>query len=113
MVPAQITSAKILTILNMVFIFGGFLLFQQGAGGVAIPLLYAMIACNLVITLFALITLPVEFDASKRALAWISNKGIVVGNEYEMSKDALQWAALTWVEETNGSMNDIKEAALR
>ncbi len=107
MVPAQITSAKILGILNMVFLFGGFFLFNGGAGGAVIPLLYAMIFCNLIITVFALITLPVEFDASKRALAWISQKGIVVGNEYEMSKDALQWAALTYVVAALGALANL------
>ena len=44
---------------------------------------------------FALITLPVEFDASKRALAWVEARGIVTTQEHDMAKDALKWAALT------------------
>jgi Zn-dependent membrane protease YugP len=48
-------------------------------------------------TLFSFITLPVEFDASNRALAWIKENGIVTSTEYEMSKDALWWAAMTYV----------------
>jgi Zn-dependent membrane protease YugP len=48
-------------------------------------------------TLFSFITLPVEFDASNRALAWIKENGIVTSKEYEMSKDALWWAAMTYV----------------
>ncbi len=48
-------------------------------------------------TLFSLITLPVEFDASSRALAWLSDKGIVKQDEYPMTKDALKWAASTYV----------------
>lgn len=48
-------------------------------------------------TFFSVITLPVEFDASKRALAWLSNKGIVRQDEYPMAKDALNWAASTYV----------------
>jgi Zn-dependent membrane protease YugP len=48
-------------------------------------------------TLFTLITLPVEFDASKRALEWLNNKGIVRKEEYPMTKDALKWAASTYV----------------
>jgi hypothetical protein len=107
MVPVQLTSAKILNILNMVFLFGGFFMFSGGAAGLAIPLLYLMVACNLVITLFALITLPVEFDASKRALAWISTNGVVVGSEYEMSKDALKWAALTYVIAALGALANL------
>ena len=107
MVPAQITSAKILGFLNMIFFVGGFLLFKSGGGAILFPLLVAMVACNMVITLFALITLPVEFDASKRALAWISNKGIVNSSEYEMSKDALQWAALTYVVAAMGALANL------
>lgn len=107
MVPAQITSAKILNVLNMIFFFGGFLLFSRGGGSIMFPLLIAMVACNMVITLFALVTLPVEFDASKRALAWISNKGVVVGNEYEMSKDALQWAAMTYLVAALGALANL------
>lgn len=48
-------------------------------------------------TLFSLITLPVEFDASKRALVWLDETGTTRGAEYEGSKDALKWAALTYV----------------
>jgi Zn-dependent membrane protease YugP len=48
-------------------------------------------------TLFSFVTLPVEFDASNRALAWIKSEGIVTSSEYEMSKDALWWAAMTYV----------------
>jgi Zn-dependent membrane protease YugP len=48
-------------------------------------------------TLFSFVTLPVEFDASNRALAWIKSEGIVTPSEYEMSKDALWWAAMTYV----------------
>jgi len=48
-------------------------------------------------TLFSFVTLPVEFDASNRALAWIKSESIVTPSEYEMSKDALWWAAMTYV----------------
>ncbi len=48
-------------------------------------------------TLFSLITLPVEFDASKRALVWLDNTGVARGAEYDGAKDALKWAAMTYV----------------
>ena len=48
-------------------------------------------------TLFSFVTLPVEFDASNRALAWIKANNIVTPSEYNMSKDALWWAAMTYV----------------
>lgn len=55
-------------------------------------------------TLFAFITLPVEFDASSRALAWMSKTGVVTPTEHEMSKDALWWAAMTYVVAALGSL---------
>jgi uncharacterized protein len=48
-------------------------------------------------TLFSFITLPVEFDATKRGLAWLTDRGIVAGQDYGHAKDALKWAALTYV----------------
>lgn len=47
--------------------------------------------------LFTVVTLPVEFDASRRALAWMKSSNTVNNQEYVMSKDALKWAALTYV----------------
>ncbi|MFL5729741.1 MAG: zinc metallopeptidase [Cytophagaceae bacterium] len=55
-------------------------------------------------TLFSFITLPVEFDASRRALQWIDSRGIVTSQEHEMSKDALWWAAMTYVVAALGSL---------
>lgn len=47
--------------------------------------------------LFSLVTLPVEFDASKRALAWLDGSGVASGAQHEGAKDALFWAAMTYV----------------
>lgn len=49
------------------------------------------------VTLFSLITLPVEFDASKRAMAWLDNNRIVQQDESSMARNALNWAASTYV----------------
>ena len=48
-------------------------------------------------TLFSVITLPVEFDASARALKWLESSHITTAGEHEKAKDALNWAALTYV----------------
>jgi len=48
-------------------------------------------------TLFALVTLPVEFDASKRALSWMEQNGIARGEEHDLAKKGLFWAAMTYV----------------
>lgn len=48
-------------------------------------------------TVFSFVTLPVEYDASNRALAWLKNDHVIKSNEYEGAKDALKWAARTYV----------------
>jgi len=48
-------------------------------------------------TIFSFVTLPVEFDASRRALVWMDKRGIVTTQEHGMAKDALWWAAMTYV----------------
>ncbi len=55
-------------------------------------------------TVFSFITLPVEYDASKRALAWLQANNIVTAEEYKGSKDALKWAARTYVVAALGSL---------
>lgn len=60
-------------------------------------LLLAGIVLFAVTTLFSLITLPVEFDASRRGLAWLDGAGITYREEHNMAKDALWWAAMTYV----------------
>ncbi len=70
--------------------------FGAGASG-SNTILLITIAAFAVTALFSFITLPVEFDASKRALVWIDQSGVVTGTEYDGAKDALQWAAMTYV----------------
>ncbi|MDT8414381.1 MAG: zinc metallopeptidase [Flavobacteriaceae bacterium] len=55
-------------------------------------------------TLFTIVTLPVEYDASNRALAWLENKRMVTREELSGSKDALKWAARTYVVAAIGSI---------
>lgn len=101
MVPVQNASAKILNVIMMVMLFGGFFLFS------AFPVkmvLLVIIGAYGVMTLFSFVTLPVEFDASKRALAWIDERGIVNSQEHDMAKDALKWAAMTYVVVALGSL---------
>ncbi|MES2619265.1 MAG: zinc metallopeptidase [Bacteroidota bacterium] len=60
-------------------------------------LLLAGIILFALTTIFSFVTLPVEFDASNRALAWLDTSGITSSQEHEMAKDALKWAAMTYV----------------
>lgn len=92
MVPVQNVTARVMNIMFMAMLFGAF--FMKGFAETG---LLIIIGCYFVFTLFAFVTLPVEFDASSRALAWIDRKGIVTSKEHEMAKDALKWAAMTYV----------------
>ncbi len=60
-------------------------------------LLLIGIALFAVTTIFSVITLPVEFDASNRALAWLNNTNVTQPQEHTKAKEALKWAALTYV----------------
>lgn len=104
MVPIQNVSAKIINIVFMVMMFGAF--FVRGLFPMDTALI-VIIACYGVFALFALITLPVEFDASKRALAWIDARGIVNRQEHDMAKDALKWAAMTYVVAAVGAITTL------
>lgn len=92
LVPVQAVSGKIMQFVILAMIFGGAFLHNFWPTALLI-----MIACYGAFALFALVTLPVEFDASKRALAWVQSRGIVNSSEYDMAKDALKWAAMTYV----------------
>lgn len=58
-------------------------------------------------TLFSFITLPVEYDASNRALVWLKNKNMVSQQEYEGSQDALKWAARTYLVAAIGALANL------
>lgn len=67
-------------------------------------LLWVGIALFAMTTLFSFITLPVEYDASNRALAWLENKHMVTREELAGAEDALKWAARTYVVAALGSL---------
>lgn len=91
MVPVVQLASRAQGFLFM-FAFGGF------AGGLGGGLLFQIaIAAFMITTAFSLVTLPVEFDASNRALAWLEDRRVTVGEQHEGAKDALWWAAMTYV----------------
>lgn len=88
------------TTLNFVMIAG-----MLGAAFFNTPvLLYVWIGLFALTTLFSIVTLPVEFDASKRALVWLENSGASSSIEHEKAKNALFWAAMTYVVAALGSL---------
>lgn len=94
LVPLQNVSAKVLNIIFWAMLIGSIAL--QGA----LPYTFALqiiIAAYAIFTLFAFVTLPVEINASQRAVAWLTNTGIVNGETREYAIDALKWAAYTYV----------------
>ncbi|SIS62151.1 zinc metallopeptidase [Belliella pelovolcani] len=92
MVPIQNASGKILNIVLIASLLGGFFI------GLPYEIIgFIVVGAYGIMTLFTLVTLPVEFDASRRALAWVNQRNIVTRSEYAMSKDALKWAAMTYV----------------
>lgn len=78
------------------------------AGILAIQTFPAILFIGIIIfaltTLFSFITLPVEINASKRALAWLSNSGITTYANHDKAQDALKWAAYTYVIAALGSL---------
>jgi len=104
LVPLQNASGKIMNIIFFAMLFGG--MFLTSAFPMQLVLL-VVIGVNFVFTLFAFVTLPVEFDASKRALQWIEANNVVTSQEYAMSKDALKWAAMTYVVAALGALTTL------
>lgn len=97
MVPAVQFSSNLL---NWVMILG-----MIGVGLMANPtFLWIWIGLFAVTTLFSVVTLPVEFDASRRALVWMETSGIAASMEHEKAKNALFWAAMTYVAAAVGSL---------
>lgn len=70
-------------------------LFTVGGGNATVLLIGIILFATS--TLFSVITLPVEFDASNRALKWLDTTHLMPPVEHEKAKDALKWAALTYV----------------
>lgn len=93
MVPVTQISSQVM---NLVFL--GTLVFGFAFNSANMNLLIMIIvACQAVITGFALVTLPVEFDASKRALVWLNRSNITHGEEHKKATHALRLAATTYV----------------
>jgi Zn-dependent membrane protease YugP len=90
-----VPAVKISSTLSQWIIFAG--LGMMGFGGGNPTILLAGIVLFAVTTLFSVVTLPVEFDASNRALKWLQTANITTPVEKEKAQDALKWAALTYV----------------
>lgn len=97
--------------LSIIVIIGGLVLMQ------IVPFGFEIAGLGVVLfglgTLFSFITLPVEYDASNRALDWLERKNIVSREELAGSKDALKWAARTYVVAAIGALATLAYFVLR
>lgn len=94
MVPIQQFSGQILSVLFWGMFLAGNLLFDTLGWDV---ILLTIIGAYGVMTLFSLVTLPVEFDASARAVKWLEASRVATPQEKTQATDALKWAAMTYV----------------
>ena len=101
LVPLQNVSAKILNVIFIVMFAGAFLLPNLMPMTLALQIIVAAYA---IFALFAVVTLPVEINASQRAIAWLTGSGIIVGETREQARNALKWAAYTYVVAALGSL---------
>jgi Zn-dependent membrane protease YugP len=86
-------------------VFGGLILgAASSAGGIGFYIAITGLLFMGFATLFSFITLPVEYDASNRALAWLQSKNMVSQQELVGAKDALKWAARTYLVAALGSL---------
>ncbi len=92
---AIVPAVQISSNLSQWVIIAGLGMFGFGGGNTTILLIGIILFA--VTTLFSVITLPVEFDASARALKWLDSARITTTTEHDKAKDALKWAALTYV----------------
>lgn len=100
LVPVQQAGGRIINIMFWVLIIGSM-------GVQMFPTEWAIlgiIAAYTIFTIFAFITLPVEYDATKRALAWVEERNITTGQEHDMAADALNAAARTYLVAALGSL---------
>lgn len=107
MVPIVNISSNLLQYVFML----GLIMYASSFG---YTLLLIAFGAMIVVTLFSVVTLPVEFDASNRALAWLqSNKGVMQTSvEHTQAKDALWWAAMTYVVAALGSLAQLLYLAM-
>jgi uncharacterized protein len=94
-------------------IMGGIILGFASKSGIGFYVAVAGLALMAVATAFSFITLPVEYDASNRALAWLKNKNMLSPDEYAGAEDSLKWAARTYLVAALGALASLLYWAYR
>ena len=94
-------------------VFGGLILGAASGSKLGYTVAVVGLVMMAVATVFSFITLPVEYDASNRALAWLKNKNMVSQQEYAGAEDALKWAARTYLVAAIGALANLVYWALQ
>ena len=100
MVPMVNVSSS----LSQWLIMGGLLLGFGAKSSIGFYVAIAGLVLMAIATVFSFVTLPVEYDASNRALAWLKNKNMLSQEEYAGAEDSLKWAARTYVVAALGAL---------
>ena len=108
-----VTVVNVSSTLSQWLIFGGLILGAGAHLGFGFYVAVIGLVLMAVATAFSFITLPVEYDASKRALAWLENKNMLSQQEYAGAEDALKWAARTYVVAAIGALASLLYWALQ
>lgn len=109
MVPMVNISSNLSQWLIMIGIILGF----ASKSGIGFYVAFAGLALMAIATAFSFITLPVEYDASNRALAWLKNKNMLSQEEYAGAEDSLKWAARTYLVAALGALASLLYWAYR
>jgi hypothetical protein len=94
-------------------IMGGLILGFASKTGIGFYVAFAGLILMAIATTVSFITLPVEYDASNRALAWLKNKNMLSQEEFAGAEDSLKWAARTYVVAALGALASLLYWAVR
>lgn len=109
----MVPMVNISSTLSQWLIMGGIILGFATKTGIGFYVAFAGLALMAVATTFSFITLPVEYDASNRALAWLKNKNMLSQEEYAGAEDSLKWAARTYLVAALGALASLLYWAYR
>ncbi|NHM02346.1 zinc metallopeptidase [Flavobacterium difficile] len=109
----MVPMVNISSSLSQWLIMGGIILGFASKSGIGFYVAVAGLVLMAVATTFSFITLPVEYDASNRALAWLKNKNMLGQEEYAGAEDSLKWAARTYLVAALGALASLLYWAYR
>lgn len=109
----MVPMVNISSSLSQWLIMGGLILGFASKSGIGFYVAVAGLVLMAIATSFSFVTLPVEYDASNRALAWLKNKNMLSQQEYAGAEDALKWAARTYVVAALGALASLLYWAFR